>query len=276
LALNAQAAGKIYPVTTYELTAETVRRFAGATNERNPMFFEDEPLAPPAFPTVPALPLLNAAMNDEELEVDLALMVHGAQEHIFHRPLKAGDVLEVRGSIDAVELEETGHSFTVLAELVDPTGETAVEVRSRLLIRRTGSKRGGDLLPRGETLFEVTEKVDEDQAARYAEASGDRNPIHLDAGFARNEAGLPGIILHGMCTMAFACRAVLDSVAGSDPCRLRRIAVKFSRPVFPGQTLTTRGWRLEESPACVSFGFETVNEKGSVVIGEGVAELAHS
>jgi acyl dehydratase len=115
--------------------------------------------------------------------------------------------------------------------------------------------------------------VDEDQTFRYAEASGDHNPIHLDAEFARGAAGLPGIIVHGMCTMAFAARAVVDGACGGDPARLRRIRVRFSRPVFPGEALTTRGWAEEGGDDLDVFAFETLNARGNAVITAGVAAV---
>jgi acyl dehydratase len=69
---------------------------------------------------------------------------------------------------------------------------------------------------------------------------------------------------------------VVDGACGGDPGRLRRIRVRFSRPVFPGQTLTTRGWREEGagSDGVVAYGFETLNDRGQAVITGGVAEVA--
>jgi acyl dehydratase len=127
--------------------------------------------------------------------------------------------------------------------------------------------------PEPEYVFTTSQTVDEDQTYRYAEASGDHNPIHIDPEFARNAAGLPGIILHGMATMAFASKAVLDNVAGADPARLRRIKVRFSKPVFPGDTLTTRGWVESTEDGVTTYGFETLNGRGSAVLRNGIAEV---
>jgi 3-hydroxybutyryl-CoA dehydratase len=63
----------------------------------------------------------------------------------------------------------------------------------------------------------------------YAAASGDFNPIHLDKEMAQL-VGLPGNILHGMCTMAWAVEAAIDALGG-DPGDLKKIQVRFSRPV---------------------------------------------
>jgi acyl dehydratase len=66
---------------------------------------------------------------------------------------------------------------------------------------------------------------------------------------------------------------VLDAVAGGDPARLQRIKVRFSKPVFPGETLTTRGWIAGSSGGRTTYGFETLNARGSAVLRSGLAEV---
>jgi acyl dehydratase len=115
---------------------------------------------------------------------------------------------------------------------------------------------------------EVAYRFDDDQTFRYAEASGDPVRIHLDDAAAR-AVGLPGIIIHGLCTMAFCGRAVLESVAGGDPARLARLAVKFSRPVLPGQEIRVRIYDSGKA----TYGFEALNADGQAVVKDGLAEL---
>lgn len=71
---------------------------------------------------------------------------------------------------------------------------------------------------------------------RYAAASGDRNPIHIDDDAAR-AAGLPGRIVHGYWTMAQVVRVALEN-AGGDPRRLRRLEIRLRGVVMPGLPLT--------------------------------------
>ena len=78
------------------------------------------------------------------------------------------------------------------------------------------SHRMPDQLADSDPEATFTYPVAEDQTERYAEASGDHNAFHLDEGAAR-AAGLPGIIVHGLCLMAFAGRAVLESGGTDDP-----------------------------------------------------------
>ncbi|HEX2259028.1 MAG TPA: MaoC/PaaZ C-terminal domain-containing protein [Actinomycetota bacterium] len=279
MGLNTALAGKEYPSKSYEVTAEAIRKYAEATNEDNPFFTtEDPPLAPPAFLVVPAAESLREAMVDEELGADLSRLVHLEQEHIFHVPIKAGDVLEVKASLEEVETPDTGHFFTVKMDLNNEGGQLAAEAKSKMFIRKSGS---GGRAPKGEDekepvyILETPEKVDENQTYRYAEASGDDNPIHVDPEYARDTAQLPGIILQGMCTMAFAAKAVLNGVGGADPSRLRKIKVSFARPAFPGQTLTTRIWRKDDDGLKSVYGFDTVNPSGGTVIKDGIAEITY-
>jgi acyl dehydratase len=120
--------------------------------------------------------------------------------------------------------------------------------------------------------FEQT--IDTDQTFRYADASGDRMPIHLDVDFA-TKVGLPGIIIHGLCTMAFTSWAAIEAVAEGDPARLRRLAVRFSKPVLPGQTIVSTFWEAGEVEGAKVFGFETRTSDGDLVIKDGLVEVAN-
>jgi hypothetical protein len=124
----------------------------------------------------------------------------------------------------------------------------------------------------------VTSAIDVDQATRYAEASGDRNPIHVDDAAAK-AVGLPGVILHGMCTMALCGRDIVDELAGGDPTRLRRLAVRFYRPVFPGNDLVTTlfdaggGTSASDAAKADIVAFEAASA-GKVVVRDGLAEVS--
>ena len=104
-------------------------------------------------------------------------------------------------------------------------------------------------------------EIAEDQTVRYADASGDHFAIHLDDEFARS-IGLPGRIVHGLCTLAFTGRAVLEAAGVDDPRAIRRLAARFSAPLFPGDTLTTRVWALGDG----IYGFDAAGSDGTVVI----------
>lgn len=275
--LNAELAGKTYDPQVFEVTADHIHRYAHATKEDNPAFTSPRPVAPPAFAFVVATPGLKEVMLDPELGADMAMLVHAEQDHRYFVPIRAGDRLRVETNLEDVDLAESGHTFTVAVSLSNQDDQLAAETRSKMFIRKTGSAAKAPKPapgPEPEYILEVSQHVDEDQTKRYAEASGDHNPIHLDRQAARS-SGFPGVIVHGMCTMAFASKVLLDGLAEGDPSRLRRLSVQFSRPVFPGQQITTRAWREAEiEDETKLFGFETVNSRGSAVIKRGQAAFS--
>ena len=273
--LNKDLTGKEYPVKSFEVTAGRIEAFARATNDDNEIYLKgDDSVASPVFPVVSAFDSFMEASMDDDLGADLLRLVHGAEEHILHKPMRPGDTLTVAPVLEAVETKDSGETFTVVAKQTDSDGDLVAEVRGTMFIRGTGSRRkaaaeAAAAEPEGAIIYEETTKVDEDQPARYAEASGDHNPIHLDPDTAKM-AGLPGVILHGMCTMAIASKAAVNGLAGGDPTRVKRVAVRFSRPVLPGQELTTRFWEAGDG----AYGFETYNPKGSAVIKGGTVEIS--
>jgi acyl dehydratase len=99
-------------------------------------------------------------------------------------------------------------------------------------------------------------------------------PIHLDEEVAL-DAGLPGIIAHGLCTMAFTSWALLTEVADSDVSRLKRFAVRFSKMVLPGDDLETRIWKKGVENGVTTYQFETVRLANGTekAITDGLAEI---
>jgi acyl dehydratase len=105
--------------------------------------------------------------------------------------------------------------------------------------------------------------------ARYAGASGDFNPIHIDEEFARS-VGLPGRILHGLWTMAQVARAQTEAAGG--PEHLRRLSVQFRGMGLPEQEVLVRGTVREADDGTVVI--ETVAEQaGNQIIRNAEAEV---
>ena len=120
--------------------------------------------------------------------------------------------------------------------------------------------------------FVIDQRFDEDQTFRYTGPSGDTMPIHLDDAVAK-KFGLPGNIIHGLCTMAFASHAVLSQVAPNAPGRLKRLAVRFSSPARPGDVRTTSIWKSGSADGRDLYAFESVNDSGTALIKDGLAEV---
>ena len=114
-------------------------------------------------------------------------------------------------------------------------------------------------------------KVTREQISAYAEASGDRNPIHLDEEAAR-AAGLPGVIAHGMLGMAQLANFVV-AYAG-DHRRIRRLRCRFSGMVLPGDTITFTGRVAGEEGGLTTLELSAENQKGERVLTKALAEVA--
>jgi len=122
----------------------------------------------------------------------------------------------------------------------------------------------------GDSIPELKVTPDDGLTKRYAEASGDPNPIHTDPDFAQ-KAGLPGCILHGLWTMAQVARAN-NAAAGGDPRALKKLSVQFRGMGFPEQEVTVSGTVVEAAGDTVVV--DTVAEQnGNQIIRNAEATL---
>ncbi|GAD85251.1 dehydratase [Nocardia asteroides NBRC 15531] len=266
----------------FAVTAERIADYAAATNDPIEAH-RGGAIAPPVFAVVPVFTsMAPAALSVAPVEL-LMKLVHGEQDFRFHRPIVAGDELVVRAKPIGYAGKPNGSTVVVYAETRDAAGELVNEQWMTAFFRKVDAGAGeGDQAP-GHRIAEddraaapvarVTAHIDSDQTFRYAPASGDPMPIHLDDEIARM-AGLPGIINHGLCTMAFTSWAALTELAGGDTARLRRLAVRFAKPVLPGQDITTTLWRTGDGDHGVAaYAFET-EAAGQIAITDGRVEIA--
>lgn len=283
MALNRACIGKEYPPVETHLTLEAMQKYARAYNDDNPRFFDPQSrggiVAPPLFGVTFTWQSLLRATGDPEVGVDLMRLLHGEQDMEFPNPVRPGDVITSRSRIAAIETRATGEMLAVELLAHNQSGEQVQRTIGGIFIRAARRDRSATAEPRaaerpaGEPILVKSQTIGPDQTFRYADASGDRNPIHLDDKVARL-VGLPGIIVHGLCTMAFTSTVIIDGLGGGDPVRLKRLRVRFSRPVLPGQTITTLVWADGVRAGRLAYAFETYNPGGQAVIRGGVAEMA--
>jgi acyl dehydratase len=125
-------------------------------------------------------------------------------------------------------------------------------------------------LSEGASLPDLKVTPDRYLTVRYAGASGDFNPIHIDEEFAK-QVGLPGRILHGLYTMAQVARAQTD--AGGGPEKLKRLAVQFRGMGLPEQEITVSG-TVREVRDGVAVVDTVAEQGGNQIIRNAEAELA--
>ncbi len=266
----------------FKVEADRTKAYAAATNDTIAAHVSGE-IAPPVFAVVPIWDTMAGAMAGIVPPEVLMLVVHGEQDMRFHQPIVPGAVLRSRAAPIGVHVKANGTSVVVKVETRDESGDLVVEQYMTSFFRGVSEGEGaGEEAPAHKlhgnaktagAVATVVQQLDSDQTYRYAEASGDTMPIHLDAEIAKS-VGLPGIIIHGLCTMAFTSVAAVNELCAGDSTKLRRLAVRFSRPVLPGQEIITTFWATGERNGHPVFGFETRNGDGDVVIKDGLVEVA--
>ena len=261
----------------YEVTAGAIRAYAEATDDESPAAREGR-VAPPVFAIVPVWDTIAPASRSVASDEARRRVVHYEQDIVSHRPIEAGMTLVSVATPVALLARPNGTSLVLRTETRTEGGELVNEQWVTEFFRgieaaesrgdRAADHRLDDAAKEAAPVAEITYAIADDQPNRYAEASGDRFEIHLDDEAAR-AVGLPGRIVHGLCTMAFTGRAILTAAGVDDPGAVRRLAVRFSAPVMPGGAVTTRVWRLGDGV----FGYEALDGEGRPVIKDGRAEL---
>lgn len=281
MATPAEKLGTRYEPSTTVIDGERARQYAEATNDDNPAYLEGK-VAPPVFGVVPTWDAMGLAAADLVPPEAAMFIVHGEQDMHFHQPLVPGSELTNQAEAFSIRVGGSGTRVTVKVDSTDAgSGQPVLTQYVTLFIRGvTEGESGGPDKPdhtfpepaRENQVADFTIHVDDDQTYRYRDASGDQMPIHVDEEFAKS-VGLPGIIAHGLCTMAMCSQAVIKTLADGDPTRLRRLAVRFAANVFPGSDIQVQLYDTGQSEGASVYAFEATSQ-GDVVIKNGLAELS--
>jgi acyl dehydratase len=184
-------------------------------------------------------------------DIDWPLFLHGEQRIRLHKPLPAqGKVVQV-GEVKNIYDKGKAAVYDIRITGSSEDGELLYEAGYVNFYLGAGGF-GGDPGPKAKPLdppegaapdFSVTESVPVTQAALYR-LNGDVNPLHIDPAAAQR-AGFDRPILHGLCTYGYAVRGVINGGLKGDTDRLKGFDARFSSPVYPGDSLTTEGWKIE-------------------------------
>lgn len=266
--------GKRYDGGTHVAQADHARAYALATADDAPAYTGADAICPPMFHVRLMHGLIWQIATDPELGLDMLRLVHGEHDATFHQPIRVGQTVEVRGQLERVDEKPSG---IVVTSRLEGWVEGALAVSARTVYFVRAARPPTSDAPRAPRAPEpappppdwtTAVALTADQSLRYAAASLDDNPIHTDPATAA-AAGLPGIIVQGLCTMAVSAAAAVRAAAGGDPRRVRRIAARFARPVLNGETLTLHG---HTTPAGCTF--TTLDAAGRPVLAQGVIEIA--
>ena len=242
--------------------------------------FEKELQALPTMATV--LGGFGSCFSDPRSGADYAKLLHGEQRLRLFRPLPVEASVRARDRV--LSLTDLGASKGAIAsvarELFDAaSGDLLAECTNVLFLRGDGgfSERSGVSDPRPQSLPDPPARLPDiqieltslPQSALIYRLSGDYNPLHVDPEVART-AGFPRPILHGLCSFGMAGHAMLKSCCGYEAARIRSIAVRFTAPVFPGDTLRFSIWRAGQE---VLHFRAHVDLREQTVLDHGIVEL---
>jgi acyl dehydratase len=211
-------------------------------------------------------------------DIDPASALHADEHVILHRPLRTRGMVRTVTTVRAIH-DKDPHALVVVETAArDTTDDRAVFTTTSSVMVRGAGGFGGDrgpaareALPDREPDAVVVHTTSRDQALVYR-LSGDRNPLHSDPERAAR-AGFERPILHGLCSLGFACRALIDTVAAGDPHVVEAIGARFSSPVYPGDTLRTEIYR-QPGAGIASFRVRAGDDTGTrVVLDRGLLAL---
>ncbi len=251
MTLKVEAVGQTTEELVHEYGWKDIVLYAlsvGATLDELDFLYEKRgPKVLPTYAVIPTFAALDRLFD--AVGGNLLGVVHGAQSITLHRPFTPEGRLVTVGKVEAV------HDLKRMAQAIFTTqtrqeGELVCETEWVIIFRLDGGF-GGPRPPASPKFrapgrdpdFTVTAPTVREQAALYR-LNGDLNPLHIDPEISA-KAGFETPILHGLCTFGYVGRAVLHSLCNGEPRRLRELRGQFRKPVWPGDTLVTEGWKEE-------------------------------
>jgi len=210
--------------------------------------------APPMFANAALFTTAPAFLDDPEVRPFTRSLIHSDQTFVWHRPLAVGERLEVSGRVDAVRVRGSLNLVTFAARAWSDRGEWLDSTSGFVMSQESAGGEGPEepepdaddrpdidgpldraTLPSpGAAIDTVRCGASRSDLVRYAEASGDANPIHLDHEAAR-AAGLGGVVVHGLLMGAWLAR-VAGRYGTLDELRLR-----FRSPLRPAVAAQAEG-----------------------------------
>jgi NAD(P)-dependent dehydrogenase (short-subunit alcohol dehydrogenase family)/acyl dehydratase/putative sterol carrier protein len=207
--------------------------------------------------------------------VNLAGVLHGEQELIFHHPIPPEGKLITEGSITHFYDKGPDKGALIVAEF-DTRDEGGQKLFTSIVtvFARLDGGFGGEEAPQRTLSFpdrppdyEISATPSVDQPLIYR-LSGDIFALHVDAEFAKM-AGFSRPIMHGLCTHGYACRALIQQLIPGAPEKARRLVNRFRSPLIPGNPIKTLIWKMNEGQAL----WRVVQaETGEVIIDHGIFE----
>lgn len=239
--------------SVFEYTWKDVVLYAlgiGAQPDELPFLYEGTVEGLKVFPSYAVIAGDGAAPLEKLGRIDLSRFIHGEQYIKLYRPFPSQGKIRRKGTITHIYDKGKNAVIHSLRQGFTDKGEHIFDAKWVHVYLDAGGF-GGDPGPKTESLtppentkpdFSITYKISQNQAAIYR-LSGDLNPLHIYPEFALRSGRFKGPILHGLCTYGFAARAILYGACDGDVAHFKEYSARFSSPVYPGDIITTEGWK---------------------------------
>jgi len=256
MALNLDVVGQPFKPLTKEYTWKDAVLYAlgvGAGFDDLEYCYEKDLKVIPSFSIASIFDIL--MQIGLESKINLAGVLHGEQELIFHNPIPVEGTMTTEGTVSHIYDKGEGKGALVVGEsdTYHSNGQKLFTSICTVFGRLDGGF-GGENAPKKEVAFPdrdpdfiVDASPSENQPLIYR-LSGDVFQLHVDPEFAKM-AGFDKPIMHGLCTHGYACRALIQSLIPGEPEKARRMGCRFSRPLYPGMDLKTLIWKTGDGQA---------------------------
>tara|TARA_Y100001968_G_C19414590_1_gene748292 strand:+ start:1409 stop:2236 length:828 start_codon:yes stop_codon:yes gene_type:complete len=257
------------------VTADSVQAFCKGINEESPQFTDpsaEDFRAHPFHCVTSVIPASGMAIMHPDAAINFQKIVHAGIEINFRTAILNGDEITSTAVLNRIENKTNGRLLEFSFRTTNQERAVLAEGTTSYFERGESAGKGKPEFPDDEETATVLLVKEFDtlpnQSLLYAEGSGDRFPIHTSDDFARS-VGLPGVILHGMCTLALSTRVVVDRSVKGDWGRLATVSCRFSQIAQPGERLRVIAYRNRAD----GVDFETYNMSGSSILSEAFARI---
>ena len=251
--LNLDVIGKKIPEVTFKYNWKDVVLYAlgiGAQVDELQFLYEGFSGGLKVFPSYACI-VGSAGLQLNKLgKIDFSHFVHGEQSIQLYKPFSPSGEIVCQGEVE--NIYDKGKAAVIHMKVSGYTKESEPIFDTKWVFFYLGAGGfGGDPGPKSEPLnppenvepyFSITYKTNENQATLYR-LNADLNPLHIDPEFASRSGRFKGPILHGLCTYGFTTRAIIYSLCDGDVARFKEFKARFTSEVYPGETLTTEGWK---------------------------------
>lgn len=275
---------------TAKVTWRDTMNYAASIGDNNPYYFDDERehgvIAPPMFSVALTWPISERIWDyieapDFPKEI-IATQVHYTEHLSFHRPVRPGDRLKIKGKIAAILPHKAGTHVVIRFDAIDKEGDPVFTEHIGAMMRGvkcSDEGRGGEDLPKvpkpsgnSPPLWESTIPIDLLEPFVYDGCTNIFFPIHTSVKFA-HAVGLPGRILQGTATLAYALRELINKEAKGNPFELKSAYCRFTGMVLPGTTIRVQLIKKDSRGGGTDLFFAVLNAEEKKAISGGYARL---